>query len=54
MAGRRNADVTFYTNLKNFVNNYNITKTISNLSETEKYLATNFIGTAKLITRINS
>ena len=54
MAGRRNADVTFYTNLKNFVNNYNTTKTISNLSETEKYLATNFIGTAKLITRINS
>jgi len=54
MAGRRNADVTYYTNLKNFVNNYNTTKTISNLSETERYLATNFIGTEKLITRINS
>jgi hypothetical protein len=54
MAGRRNADVTYYNNLKNFVNNYNTTKTISNMSETEKYLATNFIGTAKLITRINS
>jgi len=54
MAGRRNADVTYYTNLKNFVNNYNTTKTISNMSETEKYLANNFIGTEKLITRINS
>jgi len=54
MAGRRNADVTYYTNLRNFVNNYNTTKTISNLSETERYLATNFIGTEKLITRINS
>jgi len=54
MAGRRNADVTYYNNLRNFVNNYNTTKTISNMSETEKYLATNFIGTAKLITRINS
>jgi hypothetical protein len=54
MGGRRNADVTYYNNLKNFVNNYNTVKTIGNMSETEKYLATNFIGTAKLITRINS
>ena len=54
MAGRRNADVTYYTNLRNFVNNYNTVKAIGNLSETEKYLATNFIGTEKLITRINS
>jgi len=54
MAGRRNADVTYYTNLRNFVNNYNTTKTISNMSETEKYLANNFIGTEKLIIRINS
>jgi len=54
MGGRRNADVTYYNNLKNFVNNYNTVKTIGNMSETEKYLATNFIGTEKLITRINS
>ena len=54
MGGRRNADVTYYNNLRNFVNNYNTVKAIGNLSETEKYLANNFIGTQKLITRINS
>jgi len=54
MGGRRNADVTYYNNVKNFVNDYNAVKAIGNMSETEKYLANNFIGTAKLITRINS
>ena len=45
MNTRQSSDVTFYTNLKNMVNNFNIVKNYSNLGETEKFLIQNFIGT---------
>jgi hypothetical protein len=51
---RQSADYTYFTNLKNFVNNYNTVKQFSNLGETQTYLMNNFIGTPKLVTRINS
>jgi hypothetical protein len=54
LSSRRTADFTYYSNLKTFINNYNIVKGIGNMGETEKYLANNFIGTDKLKTRINS
>ena len=45
MTTRQSADVTFYTNLKNMVNNYNTVKQFSNMGETQTYLIQNFIGT---------
>lgn len=51
---RRNGDVTYYTNLKSFVDKYNQTKQFSNMGETETYLVNNFVGTDKIKTRINS
>jgi hypothetical protein len=51
---RQNGDVTYFTNLKTFVNNYNQVKQFSNLGETQSYLLNNFIGSNKLISRINS
>ena len=51
---RQSADVTYYTNLRTFVDRYNTTKKFSNMGETETYLINNFIGTDKIKTRINS
>jgi hypothetical protein len=51
---RQNADVTYFTNLQTFVNNYNTVKQFSNMGETQTYLLNNFIGTDKLKSRINS
>jgi hypothetical protein len=51
---RQNGDVTYYTNLKSFVNKYNQTKQFIGMGETETYLVNNFVGTDKIKTRINS
>lgn len=51
---RQTADVTYYANLRTFVNNYNSVKQFSNMGDTQNYLLNNFIGTPKLISRINS
>lgn len=51
---RQSADVTYYANLRTFVNNYNSVKQFSNMGDTQTYLLENFIGTPKLLTRINS
>jgi hypothetical protein len=51
---RQTADVTYYTNLRTFVNNYNSVKQFSNMGDTQTYLLENFIGTPKLLSRINS
>jgi hypothetical protein len=54
LATRQAADVTYYGNLRTFVDNYNTTKKFSNMGETETYLVNNFVGTAKIKERINS
>jgi hypothetical protein len=51
---RQSADVTYYTNLRTFVDKYNTTKKFSNMGETETYLVNNFVGTNKIKERINS
>lgn len=50
---RQNADVTYYGNLRTFVDNYNTTKKFTNMGETETYLVNNFVGTDKIKQRIN-
>jgi hypothetical protein len=50
---RQNADVTYYGNLRTFVDNYNTTKKFTNMGETETYLVNNFVGTDKIKERIN-
>jgi hypothetical protein len=50
---RQNADITFYANLKTFTDNYNSVKQFSNMGESQTYLINNFIGTPKLLTRLN-
>jgi hypothetical protein len=51
---RQTGDVTYYTNLRAFVDKYNTTKKFSNMGETETYLVNNFVGTDKIKERINS
>jgi hypothetical protein len=51
---RQSADVTYYGNLRTFVDNYNIVKKFTNMGETETYLVNNFVGTNKIKERINS
>jgi hypothetical protein len=51
---RQAADVTYYTKLRTFVDNYNSVKKFTNMGETETYLVNNFVGTDKIKQRINS
>jgi hypothetical protein len=51
---RQTADVTYYTNLRTFVDKYNSVKKFTNMGETETYLVNNFVGTDKIKERINS
>lgn len=50
---RQNADVTYYGNLRTFVDKYNTVKKFTNMGETETYLVNNFVGTDKIKQRIN-
>jgi len=54
LSTRQSSDVTFYGNLVSFVNKYNTVKQFNNMGETQSYLLNNFIGSTKLISRINS
>jgi len=51
---RMDHDFIYFSKLKSFVDNYNATKKFVNMGETESYLVNNFIGTDKLLSRINS
>ena len=51
---RRSHDETFYTNLKNFMADYNKTRQFSKMGDTQTSLVNNYIGTNKIKTRINS
>jgi hypothetical protein len=51
---RQTSDVTFFQNLEALINNYTATKQFTNLGDTETYLLNNFVGTPKLVSRINS
>lgn len=53
MTNRMQSDILYYNNLKNFINQYNQTKNLTKMGETERYLAMNIIGTEKLKTRIS-
>jgi hypothetical protein len=54
LASRQTSDITFFTNTKGMVNKYNTVKQFTNMGETQTYLINNFIGTPKLLSRINS
>jgi hypothetical protein len=54
LSSQRSKDVAFYGNLKTFSDKYNTVRQFSSMGETQTYLCNNFIGTNKLITRINS
>jgi len=51
---RQNSDINFFANVVNFVNNYNQVKQFNNIGETQSYLLNNFVGSTKLISRLNS
>lgn len=53
MTVRMQSDISYYTNLKNFIDKYNETKNLTKMGETERYLAMNVIGTEKLKSRIS-
>jgi len=54
LSGRQTNDYTFYTNLKSFMDKYNQVKKFSNMGETQTFLVENYIGTNKLLTRLNA
>jgi hypothetical protein len=54
LSSQQSKDITFYGKLKTFSDNYNTTRQFTNMGDTQTYLINNFIGTPKLITRINS
>jgi hypothetical protein len=54
LSTRQTSDVTFFGKLQTLVNNYNTTKQFANMGETETYLVNNLIGTASLVSKINS
>jgi len=54
MTTHETADKTFYKNLKDMMAKYNSTKQYVNMGDSESYLINNFIGTPKLISRVNS
>ena len=53
MRSRINSDISYYTNLKDFINKYNETKKFNKAGETEMNLLMNVIGTEKLKSRIS-
>ena len=54
LSARQTADVTYYTNVRSFVDKYNTVKKFSSMGETETYLINDFVGTTKIKDRINS
>jgi hypothetical protein len=54
LSGRQTNDYTFYTNLKSFMDKYNQVKKFSNMGETQSFLVENYIGSNKLLTRLNA
>lgn len=54
LVARQSADVSYYINLRSFVDKYNTTKKFTNMGETETFLVNNFVGTDKIKSRINS
>lgn len=54
LSGRQTNDYTFYTNLKSFMDKYNQAKKFSNMGETQQDLVQNYIGSNKLLTRLNA
>jgi hypothetical protein len=54
LSGRQTNDYTFYTNLKSFMDKYNQAKKFSNMGETQSFLVENYIGSNKLLTRLNA
>jgi hypothetical protein len=43
----------FFNNLKSFTDKYNEVRQFSNLGESQTYLIENFIGSPKLLARLN-
>lgn len=53
LSTRQSSDETFFTNMKYFTDKYNEVRQFDNLGESQTYLIQNFIGTPKLLTRLN-
>jgi hypothetical protein len=53
LSDRKTNDVTYYNNLKDFINKYNSTKKFVNMGETERFLVMNIVGTDKIKSRIS-
>jgi len=54
MDTKRTSDVNFYNNCQSIVNDFNSVKQFTNMGDTETYLLNNFIGSDKLVSRLNS
>jgi len=54
MDGRRVSDENFYYNSQSVLNDYHTVKQFNRMGSSETYLLTNFIGSDKLLSRLNS
>lgn len=54
MNARRTGDVNFFNNCRSVASDYNTLKAFSSPGQTESYLFQNYIGSAKLLSRLNS
>jgi hypothetical protein len=54
MTSSTSNDVTFYTNSVSVINDYNTVNQFTQMGDAESYLVNNFVGSSKLLSRLNS
>ena len=54
IATRKSSDITFYTNVRSVISDYGGVNGFNNMGEINRKIITDFIGTDKIVTRLNS
>ena len=51
---RRSSDIAFYNNVRSVINDYGVVSRFNNMGEVNRKLVTDYTGTDKIVTRLNS
>ena len=54
IATRKSSDITFYNNVRAVINDYSAVSRFNNMGEVNRKIVTDYIGTDKIVTRLNS
>lgn len=54
IATRRSSDITFYNNTRSVINDYSAVGVFNNLGEVARNIVIDYVGTDKIVTRLNS